>query len=127
MSRRLTSTRKRQTNGPAAAAILAAGIGCFAFGALTTVEHTIAPGRDVLTLNPAVGSHSGTITVAVLVWVGAWCVLHGRWKGVQLDFARVFVGSLLLIVLGALGTFPPFYQAVSALIAALLGIQPPVS
>src|SRR5207248_8292 len=65
MSRRLTSARKRQTNGPAAAAILAAGIGCFAFGALTTVEHTIAPGRDALALNPAVGSHSGTVTVAV--------------------------------------------------------------
>ena len=61
---------KGLANGPAAAAILAAGIGCFVFGAITTLEHVAARGREALTFYAPVGSHSGTMAVAVLVWVG---------------------------------------------------------
>ena len=113
--------KERLANGPAAAAILAAGIGCFAFGLATTVEHTVGPGRQALTLYPAVGSHSGTTAVAVVVWVATWCALHSRWRALEVDFSRVFLGALLLIALGTLGTFPPFYEAVGTAVAAVLG------
>jgi len=115
--------RKRLGNGPAAAAILAAGIGSFVFGLATTLEHTAATSRDALALNPAVGSHSGTVALSVLVWLGVWFILDHRWRSAQVNFARVFVGALVLIALGGLGTFPPFYQAVSSLGSALLGGQ----
>ena len=117
--------RKGLTNGPAAAAILAAGVACFVFGAVTTLEHLAVPGREALTLYAPVGSHSGTTAVGVLVWLGTWCALHGRWKTRQVDFRRVFLGTLLLIALGCLGTFPPFYQAVGTVGATLLGLPPP--
>lgn len=115
--------RKQLDNGPAAAAILAAGIGSFVFGLATTLEHTAATGREVLALNPAVGSHSGTVALSVLIWLGVWVALDGRWKTAHVNFARVFVGALVLIALGCLGTFPPFYQTVSTLGSTLLGSQ----
>jgi heme/copper-type cytochrome/quinol oxidase subunit 1 len=121
----VSTVSARQPNGPAAAAILAAGIGCFVFGLLTIVEHTLVPGRRTLTLYPPVGSHSGTTAVAVVIWIIAWCLLHGRWKTVHLAFSRIFVASLALIALGCLGTFPPTYQAVGAVMATAFGVQLP--
>src|SRR5712692_2707011 len=91
---RRRSMKERLANGPAAAAILAAGIGCFALGLATTVEHTVVAGQQALTLYPAVGSHSGTTAVAVLVWVATWCGLHSRWRTLEVDFSRVFLGAL---------------------------------
>src|SRR5262249_1411665 len=79
------------------------------------------------TLYAPVGSHSGTTAVAVLAWVTAWCVLHGRWQAAQVDFRPVFLGALALIALGCLGTFPPLYQALGALLTAPPGGQPPQS
>jgi hypothetical protein len=112
---------KRVANGAAAAAILAAGIGCFVFGLLTTVEHTLSLSRDALTLYVPVGSHSGTTAVGLLVWLAGWLALHARWKRIEVDFRRVFLGALVLIALGFLGTFPPFYEAVGRLGAGTLG------
>jgi hypothetical protein len=111
--------RGRLANGSAAAAILAAGLSCFVFGLVTTLEHTLGAVRDALTLYRPVGSHSGTTALAVAVWLVAWLVLDRRWRSVQVDFGRVFAGALVLIALGCLGTFPPFYEAVGSLGAAL--------
>jgi len=47
-------------------------------------------------------------------------VLHQRWKAAQVNFQRVFIGALILIVLGGIGTFPPFYEAVGRAEAAIL-------
>ena len=111
---------QRVANGPAAAAILAAGIGCFAFGLLTVLEHTSVPTSQTLTLYVPVGSHSGTTAVGTLLWLGGWLVLHQRWKTAQVNFQRIFLGALILIALGGIGTFPPFYEAVGRAEAAIL-------
>jgi hypothetical protein len=115
---------KGLANGPAAATILAAGIGCLTFSAITTLEHVAARGREALTFYAPVGSHSGTMAVAVLVWLGIWCALHSHGKTTHVAFGRIFVSTLLLIAVGGLGTFPPFYQAVRVG-ATLVGIQLP--
>jgi hypothetical protein len=46
----------------------------------------------------------------VVVWLIAWAVFHGRWKNTQVDFAKVFGVTLILIALGVLGTFPVFFE-----------------
>jgi len=102
---------QRVANGPAAAAILVAGIGCFVFGLLTVLEHTSVATSQTLTLYVPVGSHSGTTAVGTLLWLGGWLVLHQRWKTAQVNFQMIFIGALILIVLGGIGTFPPFYEA----------------
>src|SRR4051794_5042791 len=100
----MAAVRARQTNGPAAAAILAAAVACFVFGLLTVVEHTIVPGRQSLTFYAPVGSHSGTTAVAVVIWITLWCLLHSRWRRADLPFLPIFALSLTLIALGSLGT-----------------------
>ena len=99
------------TNGPASAAVVASGIGVLALGLLTTLAQASAPIKDALTLSNPVGPLSGKTTVAVVVWLVAWAVLHGLWKNKQVDFDRAFTATLILIALGLLGTFPLFFEA----------------
>ena len=103
--------QKPLKNGPAAAAVLASGIGSLALGVLTTLAQAMAPVKKALHFYDPAGSLSGETTVAVIVWLVAWAVLHVLWKSDQVDFGRVFIVTLILIVLGLFGTFPPIFQA----------------
>ncbi|MBI2370436.1 MAG: hypothetical protein HYV08_09435 [Deltaproteobacteria bacterium] len=102
---------KALTNGAAAAAALASGIGSLALGLFTTLAQAIVPVKDALNLYNPVGPLSGKTTAAVAVWVVSWAILHGLWKDRQVEFGRVFLATLILIALGLLGTFPPFFEA----------------
>lgn len=97
-------------NGPAAAAVLAAGIGTVALGLLTTLAEAIGPLKQALNFYDPVGPLSGKTTIAVVVWLVAWAVLYGIWRSKNVDFGKVFTAALVLIALGLLGTFPPFYE-----------------
>lgn len=88
-------------------ALLAAGIGAMAMGAAVLLNEAgifAAP-----TLYPPAGGVSGRTTLATLVWLAAWAVLHNRWKAREIPPARVSVLTLVLIALGVLGTFPPVW------------------
>lgn len=98
-------------NGPAAAAILASGIGCMAMGFFTTFAVILPSLNAALNLYNPAGPLSGKTTGAVLVWLLAWAVLHVLWRNTQVDFGRVFMVTMVLIVLGLVGTFPPFFEA----------------
>ena len=98
------------TNGPAAAAILASGIGSLALGFITCLAQALAPINEALSFYDPVGSLSGKTTLAVVAWLAAWAILHRLWRREQVDFSKVFVATLILIALGLLGTFPPFFQ-----------------
>ena len=104
------SQQKALTNGPAAAAILATGVGSLALGLFTTLVQAMAPVREALNFYDPVGSLSGKTTLAVAVWLVAWVTLHGLWKSKQVDFGKVFIVTLILIALGILGTLPPVFQ-----------------
>jgi hypothetical protein len=95
------------TNGAAAAAILAAGIGSFVLGLLTTLAAASRPIGNVLAFYGPTGPLSGKTTVAVLIWLAAWVLLHRTWKDRQVNFGPV----LILIALALLGTFPLFFEA----------------
>lgn len=98
------------TNGPAAAAILAAGVGSFVLGLLTTLAAASEPIKAALNWYAPAGSLTGKTSLAVLVWLVSWIILHVAWKDRELAFGRVFIGTLLLIGLGVLGTFPPIFE-----------------
>lgn len=101
-------TRSGATNGAATAAIVAAGIGAFAMGAVVLLAEAGLWSAPVL-YGPA-GGLSGRTTVAVVVWLAAWALLHTRWRRRDIDLARALSVTLALIVLGVLGTFPPVWQ-----------------
>ena len=52
---------------------------------------------------------SGRTTIAGLIWVVAWTVLHSRWKDRQVESRRVHFVTMLLIGMGVLLTCPPVW------------------
>jgi uncharacterized membrane protein len=98
------------TNGPAAAAFFAAGIGSFILGVLTTLKANIKVIKSILAFYAPTGPLSGQTTLAVTAWLLAWVMLHLRWKEREVDFGKVFIITMVLVVLGLIGTFPPFFE-----------------
>lgn len=101
----------RKPLGTAAAALLAAGVGVFVTGLMTTLAE-VSPGlRSSLNWwNPA-GPLTGKTGVGVILWLVAWVILHAAYKNSEVDFGRAMRWAWILILLGFLGTFPPFFEA----------------
>ena len=94
-------------NGAAMAAYLSAGIGAFAMGLVVVLnEAGVFAAPSVYA--PA-GGVSGRTTLATIVWLVAWGVLHNRLKARPIDANRILAVTLVLIALGVLGTFPPVW------------------
>ena len=62
------------------------------------------------TLYGPAGGLSGRSTFAVVVWLGAWGILHARWRGRALEARQVFTWALVLMALGILAAFPPVWE-----------------
>jgi hypothetical protein len=101
-------------NGKAAAALGAGGIGAFVMGLVTTLSEAPSSFGSALNwYNPA-GPLSGKTTVAVIVWLIAWAILGNQWKDKDVDFDKISMIALVLLLLGILGTFPPFFELFAA-------------
>jgi hypothetical protein len=91
-------------NGAAMAAVMAAGIGAFAIG--VTVILNEAGVFSAPALYAPAGGVSGRTTLAVVVWLLAWGVLHHRWKAREMESGRVHVLTAILTVVGVLLCLP---------------------
>src|SRR3990172_2821220 len=98
-------------NGPAAAALLAAGFGVFALGLLTTLSEAFTGVHDWLQFVDRVGPLSGKTTMAGVGWLGVWAGLGVLWGKRALPILAVAAATLLLVVIGNLLMFPPIFQA----------------
>jgi hypothetical protein len=99
-------------DGPAAAAVLAAGIGVFALGLLTVLSEASTGMHDWLEswdFDQGVGPLAGKTIVAVIVWVVSWIVLAIALRGREVSLKVWFWVALVLGALGFLGTFPPVF------------------
>jgi hypothetical protein len=102
------TTQGTLPNGPGAAAILAAGIGCAAVGILAFAgDASPAIGKTLNFYNP-VGTLSGVTTIAIIVWLVVWFVLGGMWRERTVDLGKINVIAFVLLLVGFLLTFPPF-------------------
>lgn len=97
--------------GPIAAAILAGGIGCLALGVFTTLAEASTSLKDWLSWDDDVGPLSGKTGLAVVVWLVAWTVLYVVYRDKPFETRRALTIALVLVALGAVGTFPTFFQA----------------
>lgn len=95
-------------NGAALAAALAAGIGAFAMGFIVILGEAGLPVGPAL-YAPA-GGVSGRTTLAVVVWLIAWAVLHSRWRNRRITTRWVPRLALILTVLGVFLTLPPVWK-----------------
>lgn len=100
-------SREDEPNGSAMASFLGAGIGAFAMSVVVLLGE--AGIFSAPTLYAPAGGVSGRTTLAIIVWLIAWGLLHHRWKGREIASQRVYLVTLILIGLGILGTFPPVW------------------
>lgn len=95
-------------NGPGAAAILAAGIGCAALGVLSLWgDASERVGRLLNFYNPT-GTLSGVTTVSILIWLVCWFVLNRQWHSKTVNTSVTNGLAFLGLAVGLLLTFPPF-------------------
>jgi hypothetical protein len=100
-------------NGAAAAAILAAGIGCLAVAVLTILVEASERIKGALTLSSRVGPLSGKVAGALAIWLIAWAALHLAWRRRTVPSGAVYVAALVLILLAMAGTYPGVFHAFS--------------
>jgi hypothetical protein len=95
------------TNGPGAAAVLAAGIGSFSLGLLDVMADKVPSIKNWMNFYNPTGTLSGVTTCSLIVWLAAWAILNLRWRGREVRFKPVGAAALALLALGILLTFPP--------------------
>jgi hypothetical protein len=97
--------------GPAAAVIVAVGLGALTLGILTTLVEASTWFADKLQWSDRVGPLSGKSILAVLVFFASWAGLTALWRDRSPAVRTVVIATVVLLALGLLGTFPTFFQA----------------
>jgi hypothetical protein len=103
----------QRLDGRAAAAMIAAGVGCAAFGVAVVVAESVAEVKKLLTLSAAAGPLSGKAVVAVVIYAVFWLFLHLALRRSQTKITTVGRLTMILLGIGLLGTFPPFYGLIA--------------
>jgi hypothetical protein len=104
----LDRTMSDGNNGAAMAAIVAAGVGAFAMGAVVLLGEAGLWSAPVL--YAPVGGLSGRTTVAAVVWLLTWAGLHLGWRRSEINPTRALTTTIGLIVVGVLAAFPPVWH-----------------
>jgi len=98
-------------SGPAAAVILASGVGTFVLGLFTTLNEASSDINDFLGFSDDVGPLSGKTIIATAAFAVAWALLGFMWRGREVAWRPVLIATVVLLALGFLGTFPTFFEA----------------
>jgi hypothetical protein len=113
----MTTTTQTSTedlpNGPVAAALIAGGIGSAALGLFTTLAEASEPIKNALNWYNPVGPLTGKSLLGVLFFFLSWIIMHVIFRGKNVNFARATTIAFILLALGLLGTFPPFFTLFS--------------
>lgn len=94
-------------NGPGAAAVLSAGIGCFALAVLACIADKSSDVKALMNIWKPTGPLSGVTTLAIVIWLVCWGVVGYLWRDRDVALARWCRIGFALLVLGVLLTFPP--------------------
>src|ERR671910_1276033 len=104
-------SRVEKPNGPVVAAMLAAGLGAFVLGALTTIAEASESFGESLQYVDRVGPLSGKTLIATGAFIVSWAALAVGLRHRDVEWKPVIWATGLLVVLGLVGTFPTFFQA----------------
>jgi hypothetical protein len=100
-------------DGPAVAALIAAGVGALVLGILVVLVEHSEKGKgwaDRLQWSDSVGPLSGKVGVAVAAWAVAWVVLHLLLAKRRVSLTVGLVVTGVLLAGGFLLTYPTFFQ-----------------
>lgn len=95
-------------NGDAAAAILAAGAGCFSLSVCACLGDALPAMAHFFNFYNPTGPLSGVTTTALITWLFLWIVLAKAWGGKTLPMGFISIVAFLLLAMGFLLSFPPF-------------------
>ena len=95
-------------NGPASAAILSAGFGCFLLSIFAVAADASESLAQFFTFYVPTGPLSGVTTTAILLWLLTWFVLARMWRHRTVAVAKINIVAFAFLFLGILLTFPPF-------------------
>jgi fluoride ion exporter CrcB/FEX len=101
-------------DGPGAAMMISAGIGIFVLGLLTVLAEASSDLKTWLQKwewGVGVGPLAGKTSIASLAYVVSLVVLWLAWRHRNADLRKAFYVGVVLGLLGAIGTFPTFFQA----------------
>ena len=105
---RRVSAEPSLPNGPGAAAILSAGIGCFLLSVFAVVADASKPVARFFTFYVPTGPLSGVTTTAIFLWLVTWMALARMWRHRTIALAKINIAAFAFLLLGILLTFPPF-------------------
>jgi fluoride ion exporter CrcB/FEX len=100
-------------DGPGAAMMISAGIGIFVLGFLTVLAEVSEDAKMWLQSwewGYGVGPLAGKTTIAALAYIASLALLWILWRTRDINIKAAFYVGLVLGILGAIGTFPPFFQ-----------------
>ena len=100
--------------GPAAAALVASGIGCAGLGILTVLAEASPRASQLLNLYDPVGPLGGKALGAVLVYALSWVIFAALLRGKSPRLGSWVALTFALVGLGLLLTFPPIYKLFAA-------------
>ena len=103
----------RRPDGPGAAMVVSAGFGIAVLGFLTVLAEVSAGAKSWLQswdFGVGVGPLAGKTTIASLAYVGSLALLWFLWRKKDVNLRTAFFVGLGLGIVGAVGTFPPFFQ-----------------
>jgi hypothetical protein len=95
-------------NGPGAAALLAAGIGCAVLGLFALLGDAFKGIFEFFKFYGPTGPLSGVTISAIVIWLGSWFVLGKKWSARDVSVAGVSTVAFVLLTIGFALTFPPF-------------------
>lgn len=111
----MTSQTQDKPNGPAAAVVLAAGIGSFVLGLMVTLAEASVDIKNFLDfsknygLGSGVGPLSGKVILACAAFFLSWIGFGYAWRDKDVNFRTIFVSAMVLLALGFALTFPPIF------------------
>jgi hypothetical protein len=105
-----TKNSAEKPSGPAFAGVLAAGLAFAVLGVVTTLAEVFDGFGDWLAFSGRVGMLSGETIIAIAVYIVAWAGLGLFWRRSDPPLVPVAVVTALLVAVGLLGTFPPFFR-----------------
>ena len=97
-------------NGPVAAVLLATGIGSLVLAVLVVIAEAKESFAMSLAYSERVGPLSGKTIWAVAAFGASWLVLGFALRGRRVNLAVAGTVAAVLIALGLLGTFAPFFE-----------------
>jgi hypothetical protein len=100
----------RSMDGAAAAATLAAAIGVFVLGLVTSLAEAVSEFGDWLAWNDSVGPLSGKSSLGLIAWAVSWPVLHLLLRRRDQVLLAALAVSLVLFLVGSVLMFPPVFE-----------------